>query len=858
MRPRLRAEPALRQALSLLLPFLLGAIASLHPSGVRADIVSFGARQTPLAYEPEYGNVVLTAPGTGTGTLLVATREGVEVRDPNNPGGAPLSVYRTAGVVEGIAGAGVRAYLFQGTRGISLLDLSTPATPHLATSLGTFHAAEFGAILGDGSVIAASDSFVQVIRLETSGDLNLLETLSYSDGRRIRSVRASGDSFLVVAARPGVLPRLYLTVYRLGAGATSATLLNEWLFNGRGAQDAVWRPPIAFVADGNSGITSFHTGTGAAIQTILFRSGLFVRAIDEGAGNLFGVGEAASLQRFTRFGALGESLLANPGESLELEPHSIGVNGPRAIVTTRDVLSATEPDEVGKSQIEFPASSSALLPPIAPVRHSGRSRRVVLNGGYAYVADYTGGLRIFRAAGSDTSLVGVLPPIASARPTDLALDAAQSLLYLASGSAGVEVVDVADPAAPQRIGSLGLPGLAGAVAIVNASTVAVARRGGFSAGVTFVDVSTPSSPFARGSVNSPSIQDPAALAVRDTVLYVADEQLGLLSVRFGNLDAPATLGVPSGNGARDLDLQGNLLLVASRSRGLQVVDVFDPVSPLLRSELSLPTMFGVARQGSMAVGCLGAAGVALIDISTPTSARLRSIVSAAGVPRDAAWSGDTLLVAGGTSVERFLLSATIPTATGLSISLDAASGLPRAVISWSVSVTAGQSGWNLYRELGPPTAGSSIPGGRRVNQALLDPTVTSAIDTELTAGSEHRYRLEAVFEDGRVLTVAEGSIFVSSSTRLGRPYPNPFRTSDGAVSLPFRTLGSGGTIVLRVVDVRGRLVREISQPAPGTAGFGEVRWDGKRADGGRAASGVYYLYVRGAGIDEARSVVHLR
>ncbi|HEY6572153.1 MAG TPA: FlgD immunoglobulin-like domain containing protein, partial [Candidatus Eisenbacteria bacterium] len=672
----------------------------------------------------------------------------------------------------------------------------------------------------------------------------------------IRRVRASGDSILVVAARPGVLLRLYITVYRLPAGATSVTRLNEWIFNGRGAVDAVWRPPVAFVADGNNGITSFNTATGAAVQTTLYRSGLFARALDEGAGDLFVVGEAGSLQRFTRFGALGESLLAHAGETLELEPHSVAVDGARAIVTTRDVLAAIEPDEVGRSQIEFPASSSAALPPIGAVRHSGRSRRIVVDSGYAYVADYTGGLRIYRAEDADTSLVGVLPPIGSARPVDLALEPAQSKLYLASGSAGLEVVDVSDRTNPQRLGSLPLPGLSSAVTILNSTTVAVARRGGFSAGVTLVDVSIPTSPAARGSVNAPFIQDPSALAARDTVLYVADEQLGVLSIGFGNPDAPATIGIPSGAGARDLDLQGNLLLVASRSRGLQVVDVFDPLNPILRSELPLPPMLGVTRQGSFAIGCLGAAGVALVDISTPTSAKLRSIVPAAGIPRDAVWVGNTLLVAGGTSIDRFLLPA-IPVSTGiLSVAYDAASVLPRAILSWSVAAAAGQVGWNVYRELGPPNAGSATPGGTRVNAALLDPGASSAIDGALAAGVEHRYRLEAVFEDGRVLTVAEGSLFVPSNSRLGRAYPNPFRPADGSVVLPFRTIAAGGTVTLRVVDVRGRLVRELTQPAG--AGFGEFRWDGKRGDGGRVASGIYYLYVRGAGIDEARSVVHIR
>ena len=858
MRPFPRSVKALATAGPPALLLLLAALVPFGPPGAGAEPISLGARQTPLAVEPEYGDVVLSDPGSGTGSLLVSTREGIEIRLPGDPGGIPVAIYRTAGAVEAVAARGSRAYLLQGTRGISLLDLSTPAAPRLTASLETPHPAERGAILGDGSCVAASDSFVQIVRLENGSDLRLIETISYADGRQIRSVCAAGDSILVVATRPGVLPRLYVTVYRLPAGATATIRLHEWIFNGRGAVDAVWRPPVAFLADGNNGITAHNTATGALIQTTLYRSGLFARSLDEGAGDLFVIGEAGSLQRFTRFGAVGESLLAHPGEALELEPHSVAVDGTRAIVTTRDLLSATEPDEVGRSQIEFPTSSSASLPPLAAVRHSGRSRRVAIRSGYAYVADYSGGLRIYRAGDADTSLIGVLPPIGSARPVDLALDPARSLLYLASNSAGLEVVDISDPSNPQRVGSLSMPGLASAVTQLNATTLAVARRGGFSAGVTLVDVSIATSPLARGSVNAPFIQDPSALAARDTVLYVADELLGVVSIGFGNPDAPATRGFPSGAGARDLDLQGNLLLVASRSRGLQVVDVFDPVVPILRSELALPPMLGVARQGSVAVACLGAAGVALIDISTPTFARLRSIVPAAGSPRDAAWVGDTLLIAGGTSIDRFLLSAALPAATGLSISLDAASALPRARIDWSATASGGQAGWNLYRELGPPNAGSAAPGGTRVNSALLDPAATSTIDAALVAGKEHRYRLEAVFQDGRALTVAEGSIFVPSNSRLGRPYPNPFRATDGAVSLPFRTISAGGNISLRVVDVTGRLVREIVQPAPATAGFGEIDWDGKRGDGRRVASGVYYLYVRGAGIDDSRSVVHMR
>jgi hypothetical protein len=358
-------------------------------------------------------------------------------------------------------------------------------------------------------------------------------------------------------------------------------------------------------------------------------------------------------------------------------------------------------------------------------------------------------------------------------------------------------------------------------------------------------------------VNSPFVLDPRALAVRDTILFVADHQLGVVSIGFGNPDAPAMVGIPSGAGARDLDLQGTILLVASRSRGLQVVDVFDPTRPLLRSEVALPPVYGVTRNGATAIACLGDEGTAIVDITTPTAAELRSVVAAAGFPRDAAWVGDSLLIVGGTSVDRFLLAPAIPAAGGLTITFDDVAALPRAGLAWSVAATAGQVGWNLYREIVPAPSPFQTPGGERINGQLLGISATSAVDTGVVPGVENRYRLEAVFQDGRLRTVAEGSLFAPGGARLGRPFPNPFRSTGGDVTLPYRTTQAGGPVTLTVVDVRGRTLRTIERSGPASGGYGSFVWDGRDKDGHRVPGGVYYLYVRGSGIQDARSVVHV-
>jgi hypothetical protein len=84
-----------------------------------------------------------------------------------------------------------------------------------------------------------------------------------------------------------------------------------------------------------------------------------------------------------------------------------------------------------------------------------------------------------------------------------------------------------------------------------------------------------------------------------------------------------------------------------------------------------------------------------------------------------------------------------------------------------------------------------------------------------------------------------------------RVAPNPART--GAV------LHFGGSLAadydLRVVDAQGRLVADLGRAA---AGASSIAWDGRRADGGAAATGRYYFVGRGARDVVVRSVVLVR
>jgi flagellar hook assembly protein FlgD len=175
---------------------------------------------------------------------------------------------------------------------------------------------------------------------------------------------------------------------------------------------------------------------------------------------------------------------------------------------------------------------------------------------------------------------------------------------------------------------------------------------------------------------------------------------------------------------------------------------------------------------------------------------------------------------------------------------------------------AGLVGLNLYRDL--VTSDGSVaqtPAGRRVNHDLLPPGAVSATDDSLVAGATHRYRLEAFLTDGSSVKVAEGTLPVASTALVGRVYPNPFRPKSGfAASLSYRlpSAAAGAPLTLRVFHVSGRLVRESRVAAAPVSGFGVVSWDGRDAKGAPSPSGVYYLRLTGAGLDDSRAVILLR
>jgi hypothetical protein len=89
---------------------------------------------------------------------------------------------------------------------------------------------------------------------------------------------------------------------------------------------------------------------------------------------------------------------------------------------------------------------------------------------------------------------------------------------------------------------------------------------------------------------------------------------------------------------------------------------------------------------------------------------------------------------------------------------------------------------------------------------------------------------------------------------LDTNYPNPFNPS---TTIRFG-VAQRGRVTLRIFDVRGALVRTLSDEVREAGVEHRVRWDG-RDDGGRSvASGVYFLHLEAQGFFEAQKLVLLR
>ena len=175
--------------------------------------------------------------------------------------------------------------------------------------------------------------------------------------------------------------------------------------------------------------------------------------------------------------------------------------------------------------------------------------------------------------------VGTLP-----FPAEFAMDIAieGTIVYLANGRHGLQIVDAADPTAPRIVGELETPGDAVRVALSEAYALVADDVGG----LQVIDVADPAEPRLVGSYDTDGahargIAASGNLACLTTTSSGPLTRGALIALDISDPTNPVELGtVAMGYEAGDLAIAGNLAYVSCGVfDGLKVVDLSNPVSP---------------------------------------------------------------------------------------------------------------------------------------------------------------------------------------------------------------------------------------------------------------------------------------
>jgi hypothetical protein len=181
-----------------------------------------------------------------------------------------------------------------------------------------------------------------------------------------------------------------------------------------------------------------------------------------------------------------------------------------------------------------------------------------------------------------------------------------------------------------------------------------------STGLQVYDVSTPAAPVALDYWDMPGVSEGVTLDATGGHAFVVSGVLGFHVVDLAAQPAPSVAGtwtVPAGQGYNGLAVQGGLAYIAaSGPPSMRILDVSDPAAVSERGSIALGSPSAIAVSGDWAFVVSGSAadGLAVVDISNPSTPVLRGttpLLGGSGLAIEV--RGDHAYVAGGNGLQIF-------------------------------------------------------------------------------------------------------------------------------------------------------------------------------------------------------------
>jgi len=284
-------------------------------------------------------------------------------------------------------------------------------------------------------------------------------------------------------------------------------------------------------------------------------------------------------------------------------------NYPKSLAVYWDHLYLADQKGVQVVDVSSPAS------PITVGNYtSGEIRDIYPKKGFLYTASDSRGLDVI-----DISAPGSPELKGSYNSTGLAGDVfiMGNYAYVANGENGLKVIDISDPASPKQVAAV--PTGTDAIAVHGSGNYVYVA--GIDSKVYVVDVSTPAAAKIAGTYTTGA--DVYDLVANGNYVYAAGGIEGLLILDVSNPAAPVKTGQFDGEGAIDVyrvETGGSYVYFTTEANEFFIIDVSDPANPKRVGDLD-PGGFvnGMQKRGDYLYMIVFGKGLRVLDVSVPLS-----------------------------------------------------------------------------------------------------------------------------------------------------------------------------------------------------------------------------------------------
>ena len=357
--------------------------------------------------------------------------------------------------------------------------------------------------------------------------------------------------------------------------------------------------------------------------------------------------------------------------------------------------------------------------------YGGSVYNVAVAGNYAYVGQGQDMLVIDITDSSNPSRVGRVTTPALVNSVAVSGNYA----YVANGENGLVIVDIANKTMPTIKGNYSTDSANGVAVSGNYAYVADGYNG-----LQVVDVSNPDAPSIEETCNTAGYSSSVILS--GNYAYVADGADGLVVIDITNPANPTIEATCDTSGrALDIAISGNYTYIADNSTGLVVINITEPASPTITGSVNISTTaIGVALSGNYAYIVDGSAShLVVVDITNKTSPTSVEVYDdTEGYAYDVAVSGNYAYTAFGRS-GLAIVNITNPTSTSTAGQYDASGFASGVAVSGNYAYLAyGYMGLTIVdvsNKESPTLAGSYITTGYARDVAVAGDYAYIADDT---------------------------------------------------------------------------------------------------------------------------------